>query len=57
LENNKSADVELALKDMVEARNIVQTEIQRIINDPVTGKVNKDLILESKERMQFKHRK
>jgi hypothetical protein len=57
LENNKSADVELALKDMVEARNIVQTEIQRIINDPVTGKVNKDLIFESKERMQFKHRK
>jgi hypothetical protein len=57
LENNKAADVELALKDMVEARNIVQTEIQRIINDPVTGKVNKDLILESKERMQFKHRK
>lgn len=41
----KLSEFENSLPSMIQAREIVKLEINRLINDPLTGEINEDIVM------------
>lgn len=48
-------ELEMSLPGLIRAREIVTTELDRLVHDPITGVINKDIVLSSKQRVEYNH--
>lgn len=48
-------EFEKSLPGLIRARFIVTTELDRLVHDPMTGVINEDIVLNSKQRVEHNH--
>lgn len=55
IERTKLADIEQMLPELLQAKEQVTSELRRVVQDPMTGQVNKSKVLTSKEAIEARH--